>query len=737
MRRYNAFEEPGTFLHRLATKPIRPLGDTMRNTSEAMTDAQPIVAQVGDMAVDAFGPAIEAGTTGALKAAGDFLKSSAPGMAAAGGSAGASAGGAIGGALGTIVPGLGNAGLGASGAALGGTLGTALGGAGSTAAGLGADALSMATPALSKMAAPTLKSVGRLGYSNLNNAVDKTATAMGSYDDNPATSRGLRALNNAQNPIAKPSSFSGFGSGTPGAGGTAKPSALSSLAGRAETAPPIDVGAKNIAQPRAGMSSPRGINGMDDSMFAPEFTPAAPQARKPTTGGRSAPAPRRQDWGDAKNSVPSQGLGSSPSAIRKLVMPESAMPDTISSNISSSTPGTAPVPGMPPPAPSSAVNTDLRKLVMAQQTKPFMSGRPETEDSAAARLPDMPMPSQRQPPTLTPTGDAGPRPDVPFTPAQDTAMGALVRGGNTMSGPNLTDPLQDMTFRAEHAIDPVDVAIDTAMGAGMSTLGRLAGRGLAAGARAAGGAALDSRATQTAAKAFDDFAAGNGSIPRPVSMPPQQAPRPVSMPPQGPNGTIPGAQWDAASTMQPGPRPVSMPPQPGGSTIPGAQWDKAATQVPGPRPVSMAPQGGRTMPGSQWDDASTLRPSGGGSTVPGSQWDTGATMRPRGATTIPDLSATVPPPGRAGPLPAQGQIPSLLRRPSGPTQDQMFGQLPPPGPDQGFNLFDVTRWTGRGKGMLDETLRDNPEMMMRMAQDPAYAQQVLDYFEAAGNRTVR
>ena len=574
MRRYNAFEEPGTFLHRLATKPIRPFGDTMRNTSEAMTDAQPLVAQMGDMTVDALSPAIETGVQGMLGSISAGLKGATPAIAG-GASALAGGGGAVASGLTaagatSTVPGVGPvaAPLAGAGAALAGGAGSSalassaagLGaGTSSALASFGADALAAATPALSKLAAPALKTMGRLGYSNLNNAVDKTATVMGSYDDNPATSRGLRALNNAQNPIAKPSSFSGFGSGTPGAGGTAKPSALSSLAGRAEMAPPIDVGAKNIAQPRAGMSSPRGINGI---MFAPEFTPAAPQARKPSGGGRSAPAPRRQDWGDAKNSVPSQGLGSSPSAIRRLVMPESAMPDTISSNISSSTPGTASVPGMPPPAPSSAVNTDMRKLVMAQQLRPGFSMRPETEDSAAARLPDMPMPSQRQPPTLTPTGDAGPRPDVPFTPAQDTAMGALVRGGNTMSGPNLTDELQQMSFREPMGFAPVDAGIDYGIGGLVKTAGTVAGKVAAPVVKRAGswiGSLLrgSSAGSNAAQSAFDEFAARNA----PVSSISSSPPAPVSF---GPKPSTPAA----ISYPPTAPRPVSMAPPPGGAAAP-------------------------------------------------------------------------------------------------------------------------------------------------------------------------
>lgn len=387
-------------------------------------------------------------------------------------------------------------------------------------------------------------------------------------------------------------------------------------------------------------------------------------------------------------------------------------------------------PGVPD---ASAVNTSMRSLVRGQANSPFI--QPETvldSDTAAARLPEMPMPSTQGGMSGKSVNDAGAPPVPQFTSAVDSPMRSLVRGQTrSMPGSQMTDELQTMMFREPMGFDPVDVGIDTVLGAGIGGLGRLAGRTVAGAMRtpAAG------KAGQTFTDVFNEFQAAQrgtrgatipgvgGTPPAPVSFGPKPStPAAVSFPPQAP-------------------RPVSMAPKGGNGTIPGAQWDSAATQVPGPRPVSMAPQGGRTMPGSQWDDASTLRPSSGGSTVPGSQWDAGATLRPRASTTIPDLSATVPPPGRVGPRPTpapspeQGQISSLLRRPSAPPQEAPLGPMPPAGPDQGFDLYDVTRWSGRGKDLLDQALRDNPGMMTRMSKDSVYAQQVLEHFEALGHKT--
>ncbi len=118
--------------------------------------------------------------------------------------------------------------------------------------------------------------------------------------------------------------------------------------------------------------------------------------------------------------------------------------------------------------------------------------------------------------------------------AVNTPLKQLIQG-QTQGKPFLTEPLQQMTWDAEHGIDPVDVGIDMALGGGISKVGR-AGAGMAM----RGGRALQSglkgmmerRAASMPGAMVDDL----GSLPsslKPGPAAPKTAPwrDPPSMPP--------------------------------------------------------------------------------------------------------------------------------------------------------------------------------------------------------------
>lgn len=67
---------------------------------------------------------------------------------------------------------------------------------------------------------------------------------------------------------------------------------------------------------------------------------------------------------------------------------------------------------------------------------------------------------------------------MPPNSAVDTPLKKLIQGRSLSSMPYPTEPVQHMTFQAEHGIDPVDVGIDMALGGGISKAGR-AGAGMA------------------------------------------------------------------------------------------------------------------------------------------------------------------------------------------------------------------------------------------------------------------
>lgn len=191
----DVLEDPWRYAHRAATLPVRPLGNLLRRGSNAMTDLQPVAAELGDKAVDAFaGPISDAAGAGLNAASDALIAAGAPAATAALGTAGAGAGAGAGSVAGPV------------GTALGGGLGSVLGGllgsSGTALAGGMGKALATATPALMKLAAPAVKAAGRVAYHGLNDAVDASANVLGSTDDNPATSRGLRALKEAQNPFS-------------------------------------------------------------------------------------------------------------------------------------------------------------------------------------------------------------------------------------------------------------------------------------------------------------------------------------------------------------------------------------------------------------------------------------------------------------------------------------------------------------------------------------------------------